>query len=389
MFKKVIAVVVAALASGVVLAAQNQGQGQRPPATPAVPPAPAGNQPAPSAGRSRIIQRVIVKVNGEIFTETDLVDTQIMALQQKNRVVRNPQDLQNDATLKAAVMEITPGILVDAVDELLMVQHGREAGYKMTEDKFKNYVEGLKKDNKLDDAGLKAAMAEQGITLESLHEQVERQLIIQSVQQYEIMERATLTEAEKKDYYDKHPDEFMSPSTVTLREIFLTVKSAPQPQNGQPTFSVGQDNEVRKQIEAVRARAQSGEDFTKLVAEVSDSGTKANAGLIGPVSTSDLSDSLRELLSKMKPGDITDPIRTPTGYQVLKLETKTESTRKAFADVNDELSQKIYEVRLKSEQEKFLKKLRQQALIEWKDEGMKQAYEKELAERLKAQGQGH
>ena len=385
MFKKVTAVVLAALVSGAVLAAQNQGQ--RPPATPVVPPAPAADQPAPGTAKSRIIQRVIVKVNGEIFTETDLVDSQIQLLQEKNRVVRNPQDLQNDATLKAAVVEITPGILVDNVDEMLLVQHGREAGYKMTEDKFKNYIDGLKKDNKLDDAGLKAAMAEQGITMDSLHEQVERRLIIQSVQQYEIMERATLTEAEKKDYYDKHPDEFMSPSTVTLREIFLPVKSVPQ--SGQPTFSVGQDNDVRKQIEAVRARAQSGEDFTKLVAEVSDSPTKANAGLIGPVSMSDLSESLRELLSKMKPGDITDPIRTPTGYQILKLETKTESTRKAFADVNDELSQKVYESRLTSETWKFLVKLRQQALIEWKDEGMKQAYEKELAERIKTMGQGH
>jgi len=343
--------------------------------------------PAATPGKSRIIQRVIVKVNGEIFTETDLVDLQIQALQEKNRVVRSPQDLQNDATLKAAVMEVTPAILVDAVDELLMVQHGREAGYKMTEDKFKNYVDGLKKDNKLDDAGLKAAMAEQGITMESLHEQVERRLIVQSVQQYEVMERATLTEAEKKDYYDKHPDEFMSASTVTLREIFIKVASVPQ--SGQPTFSVGQDNDVRKQIEAVRARAQAGEDFTKLVAEVSDSGSKANAGLIGPVNMSDLPDSLRDMLSKMKPGDITDPIRTATGYQILKLETKSESIRKAFADVNDELSQKVYESRLMGETWKFLVKLRQQALIEWKDDGMKQAYDKELAERVKTMGQGH
>jgi peptidyl-prolyl cis-trans isomerase SurA len=384
MLKKLTAVVLVALVSGAVLTAQSQGQGQRPPAIPSLPPAPAPD--AGATGKSRIIQRVIVKVNGEIFTETDLVDLQIQGLQEKNRVVRTPADLQNDATLKAAVIEITPGILVDAVDELLMVQHGREAGYKMTEDKFKNYVDGLKKDNKLDDAGLKAAMAEQGITLESLHEQVERRLIYQSVQQYEIMERAQLTDAEKKDYYDKHPDEFMTPSTVTLREIFIKVASVPQ--NGQPTFSVGQDNDVRKRIESVRERAQNGEDFTKLVAEVSESGTKANAGLIGPVSTGDLSDSLRDLLSKMKPGEITDPIRTPTGYQILKLESKSESSRKAFADVSDELSQKVFESRMNGETQKFLTKLRQQALIEWKDEGMKQAYEKELAERVKSQAAG-
>ena len=99
-------------------------------------------------------------------------------------------------------------------------------------------------------------------------------------------------------------------------------------------------------------------------------------------------DSLRDLLSKMKPGDITEPIRTPTGYQILKLETKSESTRKAFADVNDELSQKVYESRLTGETLKFLVKLRQQALIEWKDEGMKQAYDKGLVERLKAQAEG-
>ena len=55
-----------------------------------------------------ILEQILVKVNGEIFTKTDLELQQITALRNANRQVSNPADLQNDAALNAALVEITP-----------------------------------------------------------------------------------------------------------------------------------------------------------------------------------------------------------------------------------------------------------------------------------------
>ena len=123
----------------------------------------------------------------------------------------------------------------------------------------------------------------------------------------------------------------------------------------------------------------SGEDFGKVAAEVSDSSSKANGGLIGPFALNDVSDALRTMLEPMKPGDITQPIRTPKGFQILKLETKTESRVQPFDSVRDLVADRVYASRQQSEMKKFLARARSRALIEWKNQDLKKLYEQQLA----------
>ena len=58
----------------------------------------------------------------------------------------------------------------------------------------------------------------------------------------------------------------------------------------------------------MRQRAVAGEDFAALVKEVSDSATKANGGLIGPINVRDLNPATKALLDSLKPGEVTEPI---------------------------------------------------------------------------------
>jgi peptidyl-prolyl cis-trans isomerase SurA len=340
-----------------------------------------------AAQQSTIIQKVIVKVNGEIFTQTELEFRQIQALRDQNRQVA-AADLGTDPGLRTALAEITPGILLDAVDELILVQHGIEAGAKFTDAIFQNALEDLKKANNIkDDATLEAALKQEGMTLADLRVNIERMSIIQSVQQNELMRNMTLTEEEARQYYNAHQAEFMKPSTVTLREIFVAVPT--QTVNGQTTVNVALDDAAKAKIEAVRERAIKGEDFTALVAEVSESGTKANAGLIGPIALADLNPVVGEMLAKLPVGGVSEAIRTRTGYQLLKLETRSESEAEPFEKSRDQITQKILESRLEGEKDKLLQKLRTQAVIEWKDEAYEKMYDAALAQRGKtAAGSG-
>jgi parvulin-like peptidyl-prolyl isomerase len=122
-----------------------------------------------------------------------------------------------------------------------------------------------------------------------------------------------------------------------------------------------------------------GEDFGKVAAEVSDAPSKANGGLIGPFDVNDLSDTLRNMLEKMKPGDVTEPIRTSRGFQLLKLETKKDAVIQPFENVRDLVADRVYMARQQSEMRKFLAKVRGQALIEWKNPDLKKLYEQQLA----------
>jgi parvulin-like peptidyl-prolyl isomerase len=332
--------------------------------------------------RADIIEQILVKVNGDIITKTDLEKRQIRALRERN-LQANPADLQNDETLRRLLLEITPQLLVNAVNELLLIQRGHELGYRLTDEQFKSVIENIKKENKIEtDAEFQAALDQEGLTLAEFRRQVERQLLIQRVQQTEIAPKLSVSEDEARRYYQAHPDEFTLAPTVTLREIFVAVAS-PKPD----AVNVAADEAALEKAQRARARLLAGEDFAQVAAELSDAPSKANGGLVGPIERKDLSPALLKILDAMKPGELTEPIRTPRGYQVLKLEARTEAVLQPFDQVRDQVADRVYQQKAQVEFAKYLDRLRAQAIIEWKNEDLKKLYEARLAE-LQRAGQG-
>jgi parvulin-like peptidyl-prolyl isomerase len=348
-----------------------------PPPVGQVSPPPAPAPVATAAQPPLIIQRVLVKVNGQAFTQTDLEQAQTDALAQKN-MQANVKTAPTDAALQAQLLQITPGILVDAINDMLMIEKAHELGYKMSDDQFQKFIDNIKADNNIkDDAGFKKALVDQGLTMEQLRKNLEHEYLRRAVQQSEIMKGANMTDEEARQYYKAHTTEFMVPAKVVLREILVAVSTTSV--GGQASFNAGADETARDKATAIHDRLVKGEDFAKVAAEVSDSGTKQNGGLLGDVNVADMSDTLRPIIEALKAGDFTAPIRTQRGYQILKLDSRAAEQPKPFEDVRDVIAQKIYEQRLSGEEQKYLDKLRGQALIEWKDQNLKDMYDKQVA----------
>src|SRR5262245_14625597 len=94
---------------------------------------------AGAIARAEIFEQILVKVNGDIFTKSDLEQRQVAALRQKGQQFDLKSDAGN-AQLKKALDEITPQIVVDVVDEMLLSQRGKELGYRLGDDQFKGIV---------------------------------------------------------------------------------------------------------------------------------------------------------------------------------------------------------------------------------------------------------
>ena len=330
------------------------------------------------AQQSAILERIIVKVNGEILTQTQLENKQIEALRDQNKQIDSRKALSNEDVRKALI-EITPALLVEEVNNLLMLQRARELNYKYSDELFSSNIENIKKQNPdiKTDADLTKALKDAGLTMEQLRQNFEKAYLVYRVEQVEIARNITLTEEEARQYYKAHPKDFMTPATVTLREILVSVPT--QGAGTQATFNAAIADAAKAKIDAVRARAVAGEDFLKLISEVSDSGTKANNGIIGPVVVDELNPLLAAAIEKMQPGDITEAMRSRAGYQIFKLESRSAAEPEPFEKVRQEIAQKIYESRRDVEIAKYLTKLRTQALIEWKDEDFRKLYEQAVA----------
>jgi parvulin-like peptidyl-prolyl isomerase len=327
--------------------------------------------------RADVIEQVLVKVNGDIITKTELEGRQVAVIRQRlNGQNVDPNMLKNDAQLKKMLAEVTPQVLVNAVDELLLLQHGKELNLHLTDDQFKAVVGNIRKEQGLqDDKKFADALAQENMTMDELRKSLEKQMIIEQVQRQEVGSKLTITEEEARQYYARHPEEFTDPTTITLREILIDVPASA----GGTAASAAADQDALKKINDVRARVLRAEDFAKLAAEVSSSPSKANGGLIGPFSRDDMSPTLQAMVDKMKPGEITQPIRTPRGYQIFKLEALKTAAVQPFDSVRDLISDKVAGARTQTEMRKFIARLRTQAIIEWKNEELKKVYEKQIA----------
>src|SRR5262245_32965047 len=93
-----------------------------------------------AAVRADILEQILIKVNGEIFTKSDLESRQIAVLRQRGQQVDLKADPNNEQ-LRKALDEITPQIVVNAVDEMLIVQRGKELGYHLSDEQFKGAID--------------------------------------------------------------------------------------------------------------------------------------------------------------------------------------------------------------------------------------------------------
>ena len=323
--------------------------------------------------KSMILERVLVRVNGEIYTQSQMTQHQTDALRTRNKQPRNVPD----AELLKLLQEVTPDVLINAIDELLIAQYGRELGATFTEEEFKKAIESIKKENSLDDEKLKLALAQEGLTLDELRSNFEKAFLLRAVQTREILPRMRITEEELRQYHNAHTADFMMPETVTLRELAVLV--AGQTAAGQNPLRPEELAAARARIDSIRTRAAGGEDFIALVKEFSDAATKANGGLVGPVNVQDINPLLKDVIEKLRPGDISEPVQLGRGYQILKLETREAMALQPFDKVRDKSELAIRDERLGGEMKKLKARLRAQAVIEWKDENLKAIYERQLS----------
>jgi peptidyl-prolyl cis-trans isomerase SurA len=325
--------------------------------------------------RAEIFEQVLVKVNGEIITKSEFEQRQVAELRNRPELSNvSPNSLQ----LRQAINEITPGLILTAVDELLLIQRGRELGYVMGDEQFNNVLSSIKKQNNLeDDQKFLAALKQEGLTLADFRRNVERNMLVSQVQRVEVNDKISVNDEEARAYYAAHPREFTTPSELTLRELLIEVPTSDRGVN------VAQDDEAKAKAEEIRKRLLEGEPFARLAADFSAAASKANGGLIGPINHDELDPRLQKVLDALPVGGVTEPLRTQRGYQLLKVESRTETRVKTFEQARNEIGNRVGEQKRQAELLKYLDQLRQQATVTWRNDDLKRAYEQALEKRRK------
>ena len=164
--------------------------------------------------RAEILEQVLVKVNGDIVTKTEFEQRYLTALRNRPEFANATPSLE----LQKAIAEITPELILEAVEELLLIQRARELNYVLSDEQYKGILDNIKKSNNItEDAQFQAALKQEGLTEADLRRNLERSMMVSQVQRSEVMEKISITDEEARAFYQAHAAEFTTPSEMTLR----------------------------------------------------------------------------------------------------------------------------------------------------------------------------
>lgn len=138
----------------------------------------------------------------------------------------------------------------------------------------------------------------------------------------EMIQSAVVPDSDVQAYYNTHQSDFV---TVTARHILIRVKGSPMAAlPGKPELS---DEEARAKAEAIRQRLISGEDFATLAKQESDdTATAIKGGDLGTFHHGQLVPPFEQAAFALKPGDISEPVRTPFGYHIIQVQSHAVKT---------------------------------------------------------------
>ncbi|PYR75563.1 MAG: hypothetical protein DMF86_15000 [Acidobacteria bacterium] len=333
------------------------------------------------AGEAQVVEAIVVKVNGDVLTKTELDERQIVTLSRHLGRPVSAAEFHRDASLQQLAGELAPQIVADAIDELLMVQRAGDLGFEATDADVDRVLARMREENGIaDDAAFTALLAREGIQPAALRRSVQRQVLIERVRQ-EIFRRVDATEDESLSFYMAHAAEFAAPSTITFREIVVTLPSDAE-LRAAPVAQRRWDTAVMKFV-AAQDRVRRGEDFGDVARTYSDAPSRGAAGVVGPVDPGTVPAFVQAALRDLAPGQVSPPVRTADAYRLLKLEARTAARGGSFQDARDEIAGRVVAIKRERALADQLKRLRAAAIIDWRTDGLKASYERYVGHRLR------
>jgi parvulin-like peptidyl-prolyl isomerase len=305
-----------------------------------------------SAADVRVVEEIVAKVNGDIITRGELERTREMLraeLQQRGLTGNKLND---------ALREAEKDALRDQIDQLLLVQKGKDLNINVDPEVTRRLAEMQVQSKISDPDKFHDYIREQsGMTFEDFRQQMKNSLLTQRVVGQEISSRISVPEAEKKKFYEEHKKDFVRQEMVFLRQILISTEGK----------TPEQVSAADKKAKDLVARGRKGEKFGELARDNSDDPeTAKNQGELPPYKKGELRKEIEDIVFKQRKGYVTDPIRVPNGFLILKVEERFEAGQAPYEEVENEISERLAMPQMQPKVRQYLTKLREDAFLEIK-----------------------
>lgn len=218
--------------------------------------------------------------------------------------------------LKAQGLEMPPAnvlrqqVLERLILQEIQMQRAQRAGIRINDENLNQALADVAQRNGLSLAQLPAALTQQGIDYAAYRESIRREMTLQVLQQRDVIQRINVSPRELEQFIEKQKSRPSELNEYNLSHILIAV-----PQEASPA----QLEEAARRAKDVHDRAIAGEDFARLAVAYSNSQTALEGGALGWRRGPEIPTVLADLVVGLKPGEVSAPLRTPSGYHIVRL----------------------------------------------------------------------
>jgi peptidyl-prolyl cis-trans isomerase SurA len=249
--------------------------------------------------KSVLVDRIVAVVNKEVITASELNEA-IGAAERHLRRRGTPPPQRE--LLERQMLE---RLILDKVQ----LQMARETGIRVDEVQLDRAVQRIAEQNRMTLAEFRGALERDNVPFAAYREDLREQIILSRLREREVNDKIQVSDGEI--------DNFLAESKpaaerveYNISHILLRIPEQASPERVET---------ARSRAEKVLIEARAGGDFARLAASYSDASDALQGGSIGWRAQDRLPDLFASALVSLKPGDISDVLRSPAGFHILKL----------------------------------------------------------------------
>src|ERR1700733_4056002 len=246
-----------------------------------------------------LLDRIAAIVNDGLVLKSELDDQMVSV---EKRLQEQKVELPSQSVLQQQVLD-------RLVLQEIQMQRAKHVGLTTTDEQLNGALQEIAARNKIPFDQLPTALSAQGVDYKVYRESMRKELTLSTLRSRDVIAHINVSPHELEQYLARQQsaaanDEF------SVSHILLSLPAAATPQ---------QLEEVSHKAQDIAARAGKGEDFGQLAIANSNSQTALDGGQLGWRKGTQLPQFILDLVTKMKPGEVSEPVRTPSGYHIVKL----------------------------------------------------------------------
>jgi peptidyl-prolyl cis-trans isomerase SurA len=292
----------------------------------------------------------VARVNGIVLTDKDLVREMLAMFPYANQ--------HGGKFPKAMEADIRRGALSMIEFEELVFQEAERRKMNVLRARLDSAVEAFNMQFSSPDQFRTYVNTEFNGSLPNLRERIRRSILIDDLLKAEVTQKALVTDAQVRAYYDSHRSRFFSPESVAMQTISISI-----PENASPQ----QLEEAKKHAEDILRQAKSTknyESFGLLAEKFSQDDWHVMMGDHHSVSRNEIPPEIAKIVWEMPSGQVSELIRSENWFCIVRVNSRKTGRQLPFAEVRTNLKKELQGNKVEDLRSGLHRQLRAKARVE-------------------------